>query len=219
MARLNAIVRPRAELAAAEVERMYALYAGYYDATSLPRFREDLAGKEWVIELRDAAELRGFSTLALMRFDAGARRALYSGDTIIDHRYWGEQALAQAFCRLAGELKAADPRAPLYWFLISKGHRTYRYLSVFARRFFPSPYAATPLAEQAWLDELAERRFGAAYRRGEGVVRFAASRGHLKPQWAQLREAVRERPEVRFFLERNPRYFAGDELCCIAELS
>jgi hypothetical protein len=220
MARLNAIVRHRAELCLAEVERMYALYATYYDAASRQRFGDDLAAKDWVIELREANDLRGFSTVALMHFGAfGARRALFSGDTIIDHRYWGEQSLAQMFCRLAGRVKAAQPRSPLYWFLISKGHRTYRYLSVFARSFFPSPHAATPPAEQSWLDELATRRFGAAYRPEHGVVRFASSHGHLKPQWAEVRDAVRERPEVRFFLERNPGWFAGEELCCLAELA
>lgn len=219
MARLNAIVRPRSELGAAEVGAMYALYASYYDATSSERFRADLAQKDFVIELREGAALRGFSTAALMEFGAHAeRRAIFSGDTIVDHRFWGEQALAQAFCRLAGRLKAAAPHTPLHWFLISKGHRTYRYLKLFARRYFPSPQAPTPPHAQAWLDELGARRFGAAYVPSLGLVRFAASRGHLKPEWAAIRTAVRERPEVRFFLERNPRFFAGDELCCITEL-
>jgi hypothetical protein len=219
MPRLKALVRRRAELQAAEIGRMYGLYAAYYDATSPERFQSDLAGKDFVIELREGEALRGFSTLALMEFGGrAARRAIFSGDTIVDHRYWGEQALAQAFCRLAGRLKAAAPRTPLHWFLISKGHRTYRYLSVFARRFYPSPHEPTPAPVQAWLDELAERRFGAAYLRSHGVVRFETSHGHLKPEWAAVRDAVRSRPEVRFFLERNPRHFAGEELCCIAEL-
>ena len=31
-------------------------------------------------------------------------RALFSGDTVIDPAYWGEQALVRAFCRLIGRL-------------------------------------------------------------------------------------------------------------------
>jgi hypothetical protein len=219
MARLNAIVRSRSDLRAQEVGLMYELYAAYYAATCPQRFREDLAGKDLVIELREGAALRGFSTIALMRFgEREERRAIFSGDTIIDHRYWGEQGLAQAFCRLAGRIKAQSQGAPLHWFLISKGHRTYRYLSAFAREYYPSHRAPTPAREQTWLDELATRRFGVAYLPALGLVRFLHSRGHLRPEWATVREPARERPEVRFFLERNPRYHEGEELCCITAL-
>lgn len=218
MARLEAIVRARADLDSLEVERMHRLYAAYYDAAPEDQFRGDLAAKDFIIELREGAELRGFSTLALMDFARGERRAIYSGDTIIDHRYWGEQALAHAFCAFAGRIKAAAPAVPLYWFLISKGHRTYRYLGVFARRYFPSPDEPTCPQAKAWLDELATRRFGAAYVPQLGLVRFPRSRGHLKAEWAGVRDVVRERAEARFFLERNPRYHEGDELCCLAAL-
>jgi hypothetical protein len=218
MARLSAIVRSRAELDPLDVERMHCLYAAYYDAAPQDQFRSDLAGKDFVIELREGAELRGFSTLALMDFARGERRAIYSGDTIIDRRYWGEQVLAHAFCAFAGRIKAAAPAVPLYWFLISKGHRTYRYLGVFAHRYFPSPAEPACPEAKAWIDELAARRFGAAYVPELGLVRFPRSRGHLKAEWAGVRDAVRERAEARFFLERNPRYHEGDELCCLAAL-
>jgi hypothetical protein len=219
MARLTAIVRPQAEIDAARRERMYALYATYYDAVTPERFRSDLEDKDFVIELREQDELRGFSTVALMDFDAcGARRAIFSGDTIVDRRCWGEQSLARAFCRLAGNLKALAPRIPLYWFLISKGHRTYRYLSAFSRVYYPSPHLPTPPEAQAWLDELATRRFGAAYVPELGLVRFPSSHGYLKPDWAGIHRGALERPEVRFFSERNPRHSEGDELCCITAL-
>lgn len=219
MARLNAVIRPRAELDARGIDAMYRLYAAYYDATCPQRFRADLEGKDIVIELRERDELRGFSTMALMSFgERLERRAIFSGDTIVDHRFWGEQELAIAFCRLAGRIKAAAPRMPLHWFLISKGHRTYRYLHAFAKRYYPSPYEATPPLTQAWIDELAVRRFGAAYLPALGLVRFASSQGHLKPQWAAARESASARPEVQFFLQRNPGHGKGDELCCLTTL-
>jgi len=219
MARLNANVRHRSEVGREQAALMYRLYATYYEATCPRRFAEDLAAKDFVIELREAGELRGFSTLALMAFgERGERRALFSGDTIIDHRYWGEQALAQAFCMLAGRLRAQAPAMPLHWFLISKGHRTYRYLAAFARKYYPNPYEPTPPQAQAWIDELAAQRFGTAYLPQLGLVRFARSHGHLRPQWGAVRDTARERPEIRFFLERNPRHHQGDELCCITAL-
>jgi len=220
MGRLTAHVRPRCDIGDNEIAVMHRLYAEYYDAASPALFRSDFGEKDYVFELRDGGALRGFSTVALTDFEiAGdAGRALYSGDTIIDHRYWGEQTLTQAFCRFAGAVKAQRPDLPLYWFLISKGYRTYRYLSVFARDYFPNPHGATPPRMQARIDLLARKRFSEAYCAELGLVRFADSHGQLKPQWATVRESMRKRTEVRFFLERNPRFHAGEELCCVTPL-
>ena len=220
MGRLTALVRQRHEIGDDEIAAMYRVYAQYYDAACPARFQADLADKDCIIELRDGPALKGFSTLARMEFAGpdGPSRALFSGDTIIDRDYWGEQVLAQAFCRFAGTLKAERPHMPLYWFLISKGYRTYRYLSLFARDYFPNPERPTPAPMQAAIDALARTRFGDAYRAPLGLVRFDESHGHLKPQWATIRDSVRRRAEVRFFLERNPRYHLGEELCCIAAL-
>jgi hypothetical protein len=221
MNRLSALIRPRHQVSAVDAQRMYALYSTYYSATSPGRFAADLAAKDYVIELVEGAELRGFSTLAVLDFQAGGapRRAVYSGDTIIDHRYWGEQALATAFCRFAGSLRAADPSTPLYWFLITKGHRTYRYLGAFSRDYYPHPSRPTlPLAAQC-IDVLARSRFGSAWKPELGIVRFADSRGHLDARWAPPRSALGVRPEARFFLERNPGHAQGDELCCLTELA
>src|SRR3970282_1183754 len=111
MNRLTAKVRRRDELAAADARRMYALYSVYYTQTSQSRVAAELAAEDYVIELAADGKLIGFSTVALLQFRAGgaARRAIYSGDTIIDHRYWGEQALAIAFCGLAGGVTGGGP--------------------------------------------------------------------------------------------------------------
>jgi len=220
MRRLTAVVRARSDISDAEVGGMYALFARYYDAAVPSAFRADLDAKSYVIELRDGAALRGFSTVALMDFEARgvARRAIFSGDTIIDHRYWGEQTLPVAFCALAGRVHAENPAIPLYWFLVSKGYRTYRYLGIFSKRYYPNPSAPTPPEEQACLEQLAQTRFGDAYVAERGVLHFPQSRGHLRAQWAGVREAVSKRPDVRFFLERNPGYRSGDELVCITRL-
>ena len=220
MRRLTAVVRARADISDAEVGGMYALFARYYEAAAPEIFRADLDAKSFVIELRDGGALRGFSTVALIDFESGgtARRAIFSGDTIIDHRYWGEQTLPVAFCAFAGTVHAAAPATPLYWFLISKGYRTYRYLGVFSKHYYPHPVEPTPADAQACLDQLACARFGDAYAPERGVLHFPQSRGHLRAEWAGVREAVCKRPEVRFFLERNPGYRTGDELVCITRL-
>jgi hypothetical protein len=219
--RLAARIRRAHEMDAADRARMFRLYEAYYEETSFERFASDLAAKTHVIELRADGELRGFSTAQVIDFDfeGAANRAIFSGDTIIDAAFWGEQALVDAFCRLAGQVKARAPAVPLYWFLISKGYRTYRYLGVFAHEYFPHPACATPgpIAERLHL--LARGKFGAAYDSASGLIRFPRSMGHLRPRWAEVGAHLREHAAVRFFLERNPRYHAGEELACITELA
>lgn len=220
MPQLSARVVPRESVSGAGAAAMYALFERYYDSVSEAQFLADLAGKSHVIELSESGVLRGFSTIALLDFhcDGVARRAIFSGDTIIDHHYWGEQVLPLVFCEFAGSLYAAAPDKPLYWFLISKGHRTYRYLKLFAREYYPCAGSVTPPEIQRCMDTLARARFGEYYDEAHGVLRFPSSRGHLKPQWADVRETQRSRAEVRFFLERNPGYAAGDELVCLTRL-
>jgi hypothetical protein len=179
LARLEAGIRCVADLGADEVDAMYALYDRYYGGGDATTFRADLAEKSHLVWLAECDRLCGFSTLATQTFRTPAQeaRAVFSGDTIIDHEYWGEQALARTFCRFAGALKAERPSQPLYWFLISKGYRTYRYLHAFARRYFPHPREATPPDVQACMDALGRARFGAAYRAELGIVRFDPVRG------------------------------------------
>jgi len=130
-----------------------------------------------------------------------------------------QQDLVAAWGRLTGAVKADAPDVPLYWFLLVKGHRTYRYLKTFYRVFYPAYNRETPPEAQALLDHLAGQKFGRFYNPVTGVVHFPESRGHLKADWAEIPEKDRKRPDVRFFLERNPGYTRGDELVCLTELS
>lgn len=200
---------------------MYALFSRYYESTTEQAFLDDLRDKDHVVLLSDSAgKLQGFSTLAVLtqEHEHGARRAIFSGDTIIHHEYWGEQALAFAWIRFAGRIKAQQPQTPLDWFLIVKGHRTYRYLPVFSRCYYPAWSHPTPPETKAWMDRLATLRYGEHYDPESGVLRFPRSRGQLRDTWALVPEGDRRRPEVRFFLERNPGYVRGHELVCLTEL-
>ena len=200
---------------------MFSLYGQYYDGTCEELFLGDLENKEGAILLLDHDEqVRGFSTFALLDYQQDGRpfRAIFSGDTIIHHQYWGEQGLALTWIRNAGQIWCKQPDIPLYWFLIVKGHRTYRYLPAFALRYWPHWSEQTPQDMQAKMDLMAVSRFGDRYEPSSGVVHFPRSRGHLKPAWANVDEADLRRPEVRHFLRCNPGYHRGDELVCLAEL-
>jgi hypothetical protein len=221
MNRLAAQIRSQDELAEADRLTMFQLYQRYYEATSLELFLDDLASKSHIVELHAEGALCGFSTLSIMDFELEgiAARAIFSGDTIIDQAYWGEQALVQSFCRFAGELSAWSNGRRLFWLLISKGYRTYRYLSTFAREYYPNHAGVTPESMRLRMEHLARLKFGDEFDVGSGLVRFPQSRGQLRPAWAQIREPLLEHPAVRFFLMRNPRYWAGEELVCFTELA
>ena len=226
---MNALTRliiPRAveicTLAAVERAAMYELYARHYDAADRLRFETDLDDKRYAVLLHDeAGALQGFSTLVEYEreFDGCNIGVLFSGDTVIDAEHWGQQALAFAWLRLAGVRKMQAPQRPLYWFLISKGPRTYRFLTAFAHQFWPARDQATPADAQALMDKLAHERFGIAYDRNTGLIRFTESHGHLRSPYAFVSDAHRRRPDVDYFLARNPGYVSGDELVCLCELT
>jgi hypothetical protein len=219
---LTPLVLEAAQLSASDRRDMYALFERYYDAASWERFHADLGDKSHVVMLRDAAGcVQGFSTLAVYEreFAGEPVRVVFSGDTVVDERHWGQLALAFAWLRLAGAIKARRPERALYWFLISKGHRTYRYLSAFARDYYPAPGRPTPPRTEALMAFLARDRFGDAYDPAAGVLRFPRSAGHLRDAYARVPPAHARLPEVEFFLARNAGYVHGDELVCLAELA
>ena len=203
-------------------ESMFGLYHRYYEATSQERFLTDLSTKDEVLVLFDRTDvIRGFSTLRRVECEWKRHRCrvIFSGDTIVHHRFWGEQSLAFTWIRRAGAIKAEHPEEPLFWLLIVKGHRTYRYLQAFSRRYYPHWQLDTPADVQALMDRLGSHLFGHGYHADRGIVSFPVSRGQLRPEWTEPPNEVMSRPEVRFFLHRNPGFREGDELLCLTELS
>jgi hypothetical protein len=207
--------RAVSSLSAGERTAMHELMGAHYEAVPRQRFEDDLAAKDEVLMLwDDQGVLRGFTTIAWNPaglLDAGD--ILFSGDTIIDRACWGTQELVRAFCRRAGQWRAARDRR-LFWFLISKGHRTYMYLPLFARRFHPHPAHEEPEWEML-TGQLARAMFRDFWIPDQGVIRFPESHGHLRADLATTRA---NNPWVRYFLTRNPGYLHGDELACLTEM-
>ena len=201
---------------------MFELLSSNYDCVEQAQFDADLDEKDEALLLQDnAGEVQGFSTLKYWdeEFEGEPLRILFSGDTIIDSAHWGSQSLAFSWIQRAGRLKAEAPDRRLFWFLIVKGHRTYRYLPTFAVDFHPD----WRTDEQIWLkrlaDHLAFERFGSQYLADKGVVHFQRPMGQLVQRLAEPRSNEMARPEVRYFLERNPGFRQGDELVCVCELA
>jgi hypothetical protein len=204
-----------------EIERMYALYSASYRDTAYARFRADLDDKTHCIVLRGAdGAILGFSTLKryVTRWQGTDIRVIFSGDTIVDPAHWGSQQLAFEWIRHAGQIWREAPDLPLYWFLIVKGHRTYRYLSAFAREYAPRVGKVVADTTRALMDHLASERYGRAYDPATGLLRFDEPMGRLAPALADIPVAHRQLPDVDYFLQCNPQYARGDELVCLCEL-
>ena len=220
-AELHASVLKVDSLSTAESRAMFALYRQYYSGTSEQIFFSDLNNKDFVLLLQDEqAQIHGFTTLAIIEpTPSRPIRAIFSGDTIVDHDYWGQQKLAFIWLRFAGQIKAQAPTLPLYWFLIVKGHRTYRYLSAFSKIYYPHHGYPTPLAIRDIMNDFAYSRFGDYYDESCGLIRFPETRGHLLRDWAHIPVEDMARSEVQYFLQCNPQYHQGDELVCLTELT
>ena len=203
--------------------------------TSLGGHREELDGRSVLLAARDQLP----AALALIELDGIARRVVLCPpdlatehlpeiaanaqvDAIVSDRDAADFANLEIPLHIRATSAIRPAAAPsgdrrTIWLLLTSGFRTYRFLPVFWREFFPRFDAATPEFIQRLLDQLAQQRFGTQFCRGAGVVRF------VSPQ--RLRDGLqdipggRERdPHIAFFLSRNPGHVSGDELVCLTEL-
>jgi len=199
--------------------RMARLYLASYDGSSQALFLDDLAAKDEVLLVHSAGELIGFTTLRVFEHEWQGRRirVIYSGDTVVERAHWGQQVLAFAWISRMGELKRELPDTPLMWLLLVKGHRTFRYLPVFGKSFYPH-WSVDRSDLKPLADALALEMFPDDYNAETGVVEFAESHGHLNPQIALPAPEELDREGVRFFLQRNPGFQRGHELVCLCEV-
>lgn len=199
----------------------FALFAATYDNAVRERFERDLNEKQHVILLhdRDTSALKGFSTVLVREIHSprGPATLVFSGDTVIDRQYWGQKRLQMAFLRLLVTLKLRTPGRPVYWFLLSKGYRTYLLLANAFPHAVPRPDGDDD-ALRTMLDRVATERFGVEYESSSGVVRYATPHERVREGIAPVTPEALANPNVRFFVERNPDHASGVELACLADV-
>lgn len=204
------------------VDEMWRVFSRYYADVSRQTFERDLQKKNDVILLLDSGDrsLQGFSTLQVYEEEIDGRPfvAVFSGDTVLEEAYWGQSALQATFVRYVIKVKLKNPLRPVYWYLISKGYKTYLLLARNFARYYPRHDAPTPRFEKRILDLLSVHKYGDAYVPAEGVLRFEECQGRLKQGVAPIDTGLLERPDIRFFVHRNPGHAKGDELCCLGRV-
>jgi len=210
------------ELTAEHKNRMYAILCSNYNKTSYQQFLVDLSKKDYVVLVFDLNEtIQGFSTQAIFSQMVGTENCniLFSGDTIINPEYWGTQELVKEFVRLVGRLINADSNQKWYWFLISKGHRTYLYLPLFFKQYYPGLPEKNNEQLKPLLDSVSRKMFGEHWNPDTGLIVFPSSMGELIPELAEGSFKRKNNKHTEFFLEKNPEFYKGHELACLAPLN
>ena len=191
----------RSLLREADVVAMERLYREFYVGADEADFRRDLAEKDYAILLRGTA-VCGFSTMKLVKVPG--MRVLFSGDTVVETAQRGQWGLAGGFGHMIKFVEGLFPDETAYWFLISKGARTYRFLPTFFRRYVPGPVADANLS--ARLARVASAFYPREYNSATGVLHFVGKKDRLRDDLLRMdTESVR-------FRALNPGWMNGDEL-------
>lgn len=219
---LTATITGSKQISKDRSREMFNLQRTHFDNVREGTFMRDLFEKDYVILLHDECDdLHGFSTIQLIYHTMGDRQTifLFSGDTVVDPKFWQSGGIAGAFGRFVLRLLEQEKNADLYWFLISKGYRTYRFLPTFFHEFYPVWNRETPLFNRRLLDFVGRRKFKENYCPSDGLVKFGDAKDRLCAPLATVPERCLKDPHVSFFLKSNPGYARGDELTCIAPLT
>lgn len=211
-----------ASLTAEQRDSMFEILSAYFEGAIRWVFDKDLDEKDGAVVLTDTDLDRvcGFSTLRLIEDEVQGVpiRSFFSGDTIIDRAYWGCMALEKAWMRFTFSHALDNPDYRYFWFLIVNSYRSFRYLPVYAKNYYPHPEREMPPFERTVLDQLATKRYGSGYDPIMGVIRLE-HRCPLRPGVANIGEQELRDPRIAFFEKCNPEWRDGAELACLTEFS
>lgn len=208
-----------------DIVRMYEIFTGYYDNVALDVFLCDMGKKTGVFIMKagdgDTGRIVGFSTVTHLDLAVGGRRArgIFSGDTIIEQQFWGSRALQRAFVAYIVRQRLANPFRPLYWFLISKGYKTYLLLANNYPRYYPNPQGENSGLAQV-VKTYCEHLFPVAFDQQKMLLDFGHGYQKLKEDVAGINDEMRRRfPKIAFFEQCNPSWQRGTELPCVGEIA
>ncbi|MBW4507370.1 MAG: hypothetical protein KME64_12775 [Scytonematopsis contorta HA4267-MV1] len=210
------------DLSCQEKNAMFSLLGNHFKGVKRNVFESDLSNKNWVILLKDknTKQLQGFSTLLMYKtqFQGENISVVYSGDTIVDPSAWSSSSLSRTWISSVNKLRTEYSQGKLYWLLISSGFRTYRFLPIFWKEFYPRYDIVTPNNISVLTKFLAQERFGEYYDENTGVVRFPYPHVLEKELLTIPPERMEDR-HIEFFALQNPGYTKGEELVCITEIT
>jgi hypothetical protein len=212
--------RPISSVTVSHIRQMYELYAQYYENTSLDIFLSDLSKKSGVILVERKADDRlvGFSTQTFFDLNVEGKRVrgIFSGDTIIEKEYWGNNALANTFYRRLIIERLKQPFVPFYWFLISKGYKTYLLMTNNFYNYYPNVKGHDE-KYRAITEAYCTQLFPEAFHKENMLLDFGEDYVRLKGEVAGITPELKSaNPHIAFFEKVNPSWRRGTEVPCLA---
>jgi len=202
------------------INSMYALMEEFYDNITFFVFDNDLSEKDYCIMLYDENNsIKGFSTQKIMRINVENQEiyGVFSGDTIIHKDYWGSLELYKVFIQYFFEY--GEKYQDFYWFLISKGYKTYRILPAIFKEFYPRVNVEIPPFEKSIMHSFGKSKYPSEYDEFSGVIRYKTVKDMLKNGVADITEKQLKDKDIKYFLSINPEYYKGNDLVCLTKLS
>lgn len=202
------------------LRQMYELYSKYYERTSLDIFLQDISKKSGVLLVyrKSDEKIVGFSTIQFFdsKVDGKRVRVVFSGDTVVEKEYWGRNGIVQAFMRRLLIERLRHPLVPFYWFLISKGYKTFLILTNNFYNYYPNIQGDNPRYKRV-VEEFCAQTFNEAFDRERMLLDFGHDYVSLKESVADITPEDRlGEPNIAFFEQRNPSWQRGTELPCLA---
>ena len=200
------------------LQNMFELMNQTYDGTSLEKIEKDLSNKDYILLLTDKQQnLQGFTTMQIFDFQLKSKpvTVIYSGDTVISKDFLGELELMQSWWQFVCEIQQKNHTIDIYWMLISKGWRTYKFLPVFFNEFYPNKNEQTPAEFQDFIDNLGIFKFPEEYKNGLVCPHHP---DYLKNGENDVPSHRKNDADIQFFLTKNPNFYKGDELVCTTKL-
>ncbi len=209
------------ELSEQQIVDMFHVFRRYYNNVSEKQFKIDLNEKDAVFVLFDRKEnkIRGFSTI--VELNVNGHTGVFSGDTIIEKEFWGQGTLGVAFLKYLFMKKLRNPFKPLYWFLISKGFKTYLLMANNFSNHYPRFEREMDEHHKEIMDSFAGELYPEDYIADLGIISFKdKEKDSLKECIAPISQEMMDgNDRIRFFAQKNKNWQKGDELCCIAEMT
>lgn len=205
-----------------DIFQMYSIYSQYYRATKWKIFLNDLSKKSgaFLIRRKEDNIIVGFSTVTSYNINVNNKNCIgiFSGDTIIDRRYWGTRSLQIAFYRYILKKKILHPSKTIYWLLISKGFKTYLLLTNNFYKFYPHP--DNKFSEMSSIvDNYCRQIFPDYYDPERQILDFGDNYQSLKEGVAEIDPSMAKNSKnISFFEKRNPEWRKGTELPCVGAI-
>ena len=202
---------------------MHALFIQYYHNADLQTFVQDMAKKTgiFILENKKTKEIAGFSTWNEIDIVYKKKRSLgvFSGDTVVDKRYWGDKALQKAFVKRLFKLRMTRLDKDIYWLLISKGYKTYLLLANNFPKYYPH-YKRDSSKLRSVVDHYCNEFYPQEYQHSKRLLDFGGEYQYLKGGVAEITDEMKlNNPKIKFFEDKNPSWREGTELPCVGEVS